>query len=425
MECRILEARVTFAGRPFRAPLRISSGVISEVTEARAEVRVRLEGGETTGCEATGRGATYLSDLWAWPEPSLTHAQRDAALRRFSEELAARLPDLCGGAAHPLELGLRLHHAACALPAEPDPSVLARAMCASPFDAALHDAAGIALGRSAFDLYEEPVRIPAADPLFRGGACAAVRRILRPAPLRELAAWLIVGPHDSLEDEVGPWVRERGYRCFKLKILGDPAADAAFTAEVFRAVGEMGAREPRLCADPNGAYSGPEQAVEYLERLRALDAAAFAAFEYLEQPTGREIAGSPHDWRAPARLKPVLLDEGLTGLEALEEARAQGWSGFALKTCKGQSFALLAAAWAAERGMAVTLQDLTNPGLALIHAALFAARVPTLNGVELNSPQFTPAANEEWLPRLKELFEPQDGRHRLPEPLPAGLGSDL
>ena len=87
-------------------------------------------------------------------------------------------------------------------------------------------------------------------------------------------------------------------------------------------------------------------------------------------------------------------------------AVAQGWSGFALKTCKGHSVALTAAAWARRRGLLLSLQDLTNPGRALIHAALFAAHVPMINDVELNSPQFTPAANAEWLPRLAGLFEP-------------------
>jgi L-alanine-DL-glutamate epimerase-like enolase superfamily enzyme len=423
MECRVLGARVEFFHQPFRTPLRISSGVISEITEARAEVTVRAD-----GREATGRGSMYLSDLWAWPHPELTHEQRDAVLRRFCERLAAELPALCGAdGAHPLELGLRLHHAVSGLAVPEDPSPLARAMCASPFDAALHDAAGRAVGKSAFDLYAEPAPIPSADPLFRqGDAVAAIRRMLRPTPLAELDAWMIVGPHDSLAEDVGPWIRERGYRCFKLKILANSAQeDAEFTRTVYRTVVGLGARAPRLCADPNGAYPGPEAAVEYLERLRGLDAEAFAAFEYLEQPTGREITRERHDWREAARLKPILLDEGLTGPEIMEEAAAQGWSGFAIKTCKGQSFALTAAAWARERGLKVALQDLTNPGLALIHGALFGAYVPTLNGVELNSPQFTPAANGEWLPRHAGLFEPRDGKHHLPAPVPHGLGSDL
>ena len=59
----------------------------------------------------------------------------------------------------------------------------------------------------------------------------------------------------------------------------------------------------------------------------------------------------------------------------------------------------------------------------MIHAALFAAHVHTMNDVELNSPQFTPAANAAWLPRLAGLFEPREGVHRLPTTTPLGLGT--
>ena len=92
-----------------------------------------------------------------------------------------------------------------------------------------------------------------------------------------------------------------------------------------------------------------------------------------------------------------------------------------MKTCKGHSFALAAAAWAHERGWLLSLQDLTNPGAALVHAALFAAHVPTLNGAELNSPQFTPAANADWAARWPQLFDPRDGFHRLPRNTVIGL----
>lgn len=421
MKCQVLEASVEFFHRPFLVPLRLSSGNISEITEARAEVRVRVD-----GYEAIGRGAVYLSDLWAWPEPTLSHSERDAILRAFCERLTANLPAYCGGEeAHPLELGLRLHHTASSLVVPECPTLLAREMVASPFDAAIHDAVGQALRRSAFSFYEEDAAIPSGDSLFpEGGACAAIRRMLRTEPVTRLPAWLIVGPNDDLPATFQRWGQERGYFCYKLKLLGNPQDDAAFTVEVFQGAKQAGIA-PRLCADPNGAYSGPEQAVEYLDRIAALDGEAFAAFEYLEQPTGREVVSKPRDWREAARRKPILLDEGLTGPEILELAVAQGWSGFALKTCKGHSFALLVAAWAAERGLVMTLQDLTNPGLSLLHAALFAAHVPTVNGAELNSPQFTPAANREWLPRLASLFEPTNGYHELPDDSPHGLGSHL
>ena len=166
LQTTVLDARVRFVPQSFVRPLIISSGKITEITEAQADVRVRVE-----GREAVGRGSIYLSDLWAWPDPAFTHAQRDAALRSLCLNIARKLAAMCGGeAAHPLELGLLLHESVCR---EKTPPVLARAMCASPFDAAIHDAVGIAMGRSAFDFYREPVPLPTADPHFAGrDACA-------------------------------------------------------------------------------------------------------------------------------------------------------------------------------------------------------------------------------------------------------------
>ncbi len=419
MQTDILDASVTFISQPFISPLILSSGEISELTEARAEVVVRVN-----GREARGRGSIYLSDLWSWPDQTLCHEHRDAALRRLCEHIACDLSALCGGrAAHPTELGLILHDNVCR---EPSPPALARAMCASPFDAAIHDAAGIALNISAFDFYKDPAPLPCADRYFADrNACEEIRRTIHP-PKRTLQAWCIVGGNDSMEKDLCPWIRNRGYRCFKIKVHGrDNADDAARTVEVFRAAREFGVEKPWLSVDANEANGDADSVLDYLRRLKAVDTDAFAALQYLEQPTGRNIKSLRFDWREVAKLKPVMLDEGLTDLGLMEEAVAQGWSGFALKTCKGHSFALVAAAWARQHGLLVSLQDLTNPGLSLIHAALFAAHVPMINDVELNSPQFTPAANADWLPGLSGLFEPTGGMHRLPDEIPPGLGSTL
>jgi L-alanine-DL-glutamate epimerase-like enolase superfamily enzyme len=419
LEARVLEAAVEFFERPFRKPLQISSGSITRITEAR--VRVTLV---CNGREATGRGSVYLSGLWAWPDVSLSHREQDWRLRRQCERIAAGLRGLTGEeAAHPLELGLRLHRSVCretaAMPA------LALAMCASPFDAAIHDGCGQALGISAFRFYDRDVPLPEADAVLEGGACRAIRALLRP-PVSRLPAWLIVSRGDDLERDVRPWVRARGYRCFKVKVLGrSNADDAGRTSEVFRAARRFGAERPRLSVDSNEANPDARSVLEYLEMLRARDAEAYDALEYLEQPTSRDIRAHPVDWTAVARRKPVLLDEGLTSFESLQLAREQGWSGLALKTCKGHSFALVAAAWARRRGMLLSLQDLTNPGYSAIHAALLAAHVDFINGLELNSPQYTPDANAEWLPRLEGLFRPRNGEHRLDGCWPPGLGGAL
>lgn len=420
MKVAILETAVTFINRPFVKPLILSSGPIAEATEVRADVRVRVD-----GAEAVGRGSMYLSVLWAWPDASRSFSDRDQAMRDLCTRIGRDLQALCGGQpAHPLELGMHLHEAVLALDLAMNPPSLARSNCLSPFDAAIHDGAGLALNRSGFSFYSEPDAIPSADRYFGdGGAVGAIRDVLRP-PLREQVGWVIVGHNDGPED-IAPWVRARGFRAFKIKLLGrDPEEDARRTAVVFQTLRSLGRERPRLAADNNCAYKDVSDVLAYLERLQGIDAEAYGALEYMEQATGRDVFANRFDWRPAALRKPIVLDEGLTDMEALQEAAAQGFSGAALKTCKGHSFALVAAAWARQHGLRLMMQDLTNPGFAAIHSALFAAHLHCDNGLELNSPQFTPAANAEWMPRLKALFEPDDGIHRLPEP-PPGLGSAL
>ena len=403
----------------------LSKGSINRLTEARARVRIQVSSGE-----ACGWGATYLSDVWAWPDPALTHAQRDGVLRQWCLRIASRLAALVGGeAAHPLELGLRLHEKVCEDKGfETDLTnipVLARAMCLSPFDAAMHDAVGNALGISGMCLYDVgvPVRTR-GDRWFKGqSAVGTIAAMLRPRPLDRLAAWLVVGKQDDIDRDIRPWVADRGYHCLKLKLQGrDVAQDIARTAEVVGAV--LGSGCPlRLSIDTNEACPNAAFVLEYLQALKRHHPVAFERLEYFEQPTARDIRKHPQDWRSVTKLKPVLLDEGLTSLDLLPLAEQQGWSGLALKTCKGHSLALVAAAWACEHGQPIALQDLTNPGIAAIHAAIMGAHLPTINGVELNSPQFSPAANEPYVRDWPGLFDVRHGYHRLSRTAPPGLGA--
>ncbi len=415
MKTEVLEASVEFINRPFIKPLKLSSGPITEITEARVSVRAR-----TDGKEATGRGSIFLSDLWAWPDPNLTHVVRDAAMRELSQTIAKNLRALCGDqAAHPLELGLRLHEAVAHQSDSNVATILARAVCASPFDAAIHDAAGIALGHSAFDFYERTEQMPIADQYFKSGrAMEAIRKTLQP-PKKALDAWLIVGGDDSL-DHFGE------FRCFKLKIAGrDNPADVARTIAVYRAARAAKIDRPRISVDSNEGNPTADSVVDYLHRLREADREAFVAVEYLEQPTSRDIIKHRNDWHEASALKPIMLDEGLTSLELLSTVKRDGWGGLCLKTCKGHSFTLVAAAWARENGLIISMQDLTNPGFSAIHSFLVASRLNVINGVELNSPQFTPEANREWLPRLSSLFDVRNGVHRLENVNVPGLGSTL
>ena len=414
----VRSARLTFERRPFLRPLRLSSGTITDITEAQAEVTVTV-----AGQTVTGHGSIYLSDLWAWPDPARTSLERDAAMRAFAEQMAAGLPTIAG-ASHPLEAGLRLHRTA--LEADSNLPPLARLVSASPLDAALHDAVGQALRCSAFALYESDYQIPSADSYFpESGTCAAIRALLKPVPASEVAATLVVGKGDMLA-ELAPWITERGYTCFKLKVGGtDPVEDAQRVAAVFRWARELGVNAPRLSVDANCAAPDAEAVRRFMDTLADTDTDAFAALESIEQPTGRDIRTHAFDWHAVTARRPVLIDEGLTDWDTLETAKAQGWNGMAVKTCRGHSFSLAAAAWAHQRGWTLSMMDLTNPGYAGIHSALFASYLPGVTSLELNAAQYTPAANTPWLPRLAALLTPVNGIHQMPSPVPAGLGGGL
>src|SRR5690606_34671414 len=261
------------------------------------------------------------------PRGNLDHSAKDRILRALCVDYAGDLFALCGGEQHhPLELGLRLHEAVAreAASSPDEPPVLARVMCASPFDAALHDAVGLALDRSSFELYADAVEIPSADHYFSDGAIPAIRRVLG-KPVSRLEAWWIVGAHDSIEKDVFPAIQNGGYFCFKIKLLGkDNDADIARTVEVYRGARNAGVANPRISLDSNEANPDSESVLDFLLKLHEADPEAFASVEYLEQPTSRDISHHRFDWHQVVQIKPVFLDEGLTGPELFQEAVSQG-----------------------------------------------------------------------------------------------------
>ncbi len=154
------------------------------------------------------------------------------------------------------------------------------------------------------------------------------------------------------------------------------------------------------------------------------DAGGFDRILYIEQPTARDLqtdrANVMHE---AAKLPPVVIDESLTDLETLLLAREMGYTGVALKACKGQSQAMLMAAAAQKFGMFLCVQDLTCPGASLIHSAGIAARVPGNAGIEANARQFVPRANAAWEPRFPGLFTIRDGMMHTGQLTGPGLGA--
>ena len=118
-----------------------------------------------------------------------------------------------------------------------------------------------------------------------------------------------------------------------------------------------------------------------------------------------------------------MIDESLVDLESLLVARELGYSGVALKACKGQSGALLMGAAAQKYGMFLCVQDLTCPGASFLHSASLAARIPGVAAIEGNARQYCPAGNRGWAERFPTMFRVQrrNDRHGRARRARAGI----
>jgi len=441
---RVVQADVSFDRIAYRVPLRFGTGVIESIALATACVRLETP----TGQRSEGLGQILLGELWSFPSKRVERSLREKAMRQVAEQttawLSAEKPS-----GHPLEIGWALKSQAktwcreatdqLAL-AEPMP-LLSALVSVSPFDAAIHDAFGKLMRRSSYDCYGKdmaPDLSAFLGPRYRGRYGP---RYLRRRYVPRVPIWHLVGGLDKLlESQVGPddprdgfpvslekWIERDGVHCIKVKLSGhDVDADVARMGDVHKVVARALERQRRrrfvLSADSNEQTENVAACVGFLEKLRRDCPAAFDALLYLEQPTSRNLHAQREDMRPVARLKPVLVDEAVADLEDLDLAYELGWSGVALKTCKGHTTTLLTIAKTVEAGKVYSVQDLTNPAYAYIHSVGLAARTYPLMGVEANARQFIPSANTDLAARFPRLFTVRGGEVESREIQPLGLG---
>lgn len=445
-DIRLLELVPSFDELTFRVPLKFGTGVIHAITSLTVRARVETRDGKV----ADGHGNILLSDVWAFPSADLSHEQRDDAMRRLGERVCRRLLEH-SGYAHPVDIFMQAKEdlpalaqevsAACGL-GVPIP-ILAGLVCASPADAAIHDAFGHANGICSYDGYGPEFMAHDLSawcgPGFRGRYIADY---LHRSYKHQLPIFHLVGgldkltageitaddPDDGLPVSLDQWIARDGLCCFKVKLRGtDIAWDVQRTADVARVIQQTHAAlglsgEFWLSTDSNEMNESPETVVEYLQRLRETSPLAYERLLYLEQPTERDLSVHRFDMSPVAALKPVVVDEGVTDLDKLRLARELGWSGVGLKTCKGHTSSLLYSATAREAGMVLTVQDLTNPGRSLVHSVGLSARLDTLMGVEYNSRQYLPAAEPDLRAAHASLFGVRDGVVSTESIRPLGLG---
>ena len=429
-----------------RVPLKFGPETLTAVTCARARVRVE----DPAGRRAWGWGETPLSVQWVWPS-RLPVADRLNALVAFCQRLGRAYAGF-GATGHPLDIGhafleTELRPLLDAFNLERGPATeplpwLAALVCASVFDQALHDAAGVLTQRPTYTLYGpddlerdlsaylEPV--PGSGVSFAGRYPADE---LRTVPSEEVRAWHLVGGVDALEawdltgqepDDGYPvlladWIRADGLTCLKVKLRGN---DAAWDYERLVRVGAIGAPlgVEWLSADFNCTVTEPGYVNAILDRLRDEHPRLYGMLLYVEQPFPYELEAHRLDVRSVSARKPLFLDESAHDWRLIRLGRELGWSGVALKTCKTQTGALLSACWARAHGMTLMVQDLSNPMLAQIPHVQLAAHVETIMGVETNGMQFYPAASAPEARVHPGLYRRRGGKLDLRTLTGPGLG---
>jgi L-alanine-DL-glutamate epimerase-like enolase superfamily enzyme len=220
---------------------------------------------------------------------------------------------------------------------------------------------------------------------------------------------------DGLPETLPEWIAADGLTHLKIKLNGDDLNwDVERVVAVERVAAE--AQRARGCSgwnyslDFNERCANVAYVLDFLARVGERSPQALERVQYIEQPTHRDLKANPENrMHAAAKIKPVVIDESLIDLESLMLCREMGYSGVALKACKGHGDALLMGAAAQKYGMFLCVQDLTCPGASLLHSASLAARVPTVAAIESNARQYCPAGNRGWAERFPGMFEVNDG----------------
>jgi len=453
-QIKVRDVHSTFETYQYRTPIKFGGAVVDQATILNVKVTIE----DRQGRRQDGYGSMPLGNVWAFPTKSLSYDQTLAAMKSMALQ-ASTLAKLESPWGHPIEVGHALEHKNLGLskmlpwlseqylPVEYTRDgipALAILVAASPLDAAIHDAYGRLHGRSSYQTYGRAF-LPRDVGSFLGETFRDVwlDEHIASTPVARLPLYHLIGALDALTpadvkepvndgypEHLQAWIERDQLTHLKIKLNGDDLAwDVERVAGVEAAATESQAK--RGCTawhyslDFNERCQDVAYLLEFIRRLQERSPRAFGRVQYIEQPTARDLKAHPENkMHAVSKLLPVVIDESLIDVESLFLARDLGYTGVALKACKGQSSSLLLAAAARHLGMFLCVQDLTCPGASLVHSAGLAAHVKGVAAIEANSRQYLPAANEGWKQRYPGIFEPVEGHLETGQLTGPGLSLD-
>lgn len=428
----IAEVKTAYFEYDNRVPLKFGHEVCTGGETVRVCVTVRGENGQT----ARGYGETPLAAAWSWPG-AFAQSDRVRRMRAFCGLLEAAWQEE-RTVGHPLEIGAHfldfflddcLKRENAGRPEAEQMPHLAALVCCSAFDLALYDAYGTLHGIPVFDCFNERYMnrdlssyyTKEYQPLF-SNRYPEEYLVPRDAVPAALPACHLVGGKDPLcaRDLLGnepedaypvllpDWIDRDGLFNLKIKLTGNDAAwDYARIVRVGSIALERGVRA--LTADFNCTVEEPGYVCDMLDRLEREEPEIFERILYVEQPFPYDLLKHRIDVHAVSRRKLLLMDESAHNWRFVAMGYDLGWTGVALKTCKTLTGAMLSLCWARQHGMAIMVQDLTNPRLAIIPHVLLAANVGTIMGVEVNAMQFCPDASLNEARIHPGLYRRKDG----------------
>ncbi len=435
-DIRPVDINFEYKSYRLRTPLKFGSVVVKESTSLLVTAVVKNREGK----KSEGLGSMPLACEWAFPSLEETHERKLEAMKLVAERYRKLLAKEAEGKfLHPIDWFIKCEEeipritrsVSSELKLKEELPILASLVAVSPIDASLHDGFGKVNSICSYDGYG-PKYVDHDLSFYLGEKFRNkyITDYIKPEYSSEIPIFHLVGGLDELRrDEAGSeepdglpvsleeWIEKDGIFCFKIKLKGnDIDWDVGRTREVTETIVESlkkrGEKAFYMSVDSNEMHPSPEAVLEYLRRVKMEVPEAFKRILYVEQPVSRDLTRNMFNMKEVAKVKPVLADEGVTDLRSFDLAIDLNWSGVALKTCKCHSSTLLLAAKAGGLGIPYSVQDLTCPGLALVHSAGFAARTNPIMGVEYNARQYLPFAFKDTQERFPEIFNVKNGKIR-------------
>ncbi|QOZ56346.1 hypothetical protein [Bradyrhizobium sp. CCBAU 53338] len=371
MSVRLKLRDIAFFERPvhFARPFRFGAITINATPQLFVRVEIEVEGKGV----AVGASAELLVPKWFDKRPELSPAQTVDGLRR-SLEIARGLYLARTGFQAAFDLHASCIGAQIATCAKKNIPALAAAYGPAEIDKAILDALLRATATNFFDGMNGNI----------AGIDARLSPDLKDAdlttflagrkPLPRVAIRHTVGLDDTVEGRggVADAHENAGAGHFKLKLSGDPAADAARLARISGELDTLG-RDYRVTLDANEQYAdlaALHALIDRLDREPALRSMS-SRLLYIEQPMPRDITRRTPLGSLAAR--GFIIDEADDSYDAFPAARALGYRGISSKSCKGLYKSIVNAARAAKWSASgekffVTGEDLTcQAGLAVQH----------------------------------------------------------